>query len=235
MSRHSLAGVLALCAARCSFPKRGPQAQQTFNVSLGYFTVRGRGRARRRRRAQRQPQLSRPSTINDFNGASIGGEWLIPVGRYIEAGAGVAFTRRTVPTVYTRFVNAERLGNRAGSPAADGAGSVHVPCAAARSGQRLPAVSRWRSGCHHLALQRIRPVRRHARPEHLQQLVRRIGHRRPGRSRWAGFASPAIALASGFEIRYQAAEADLPPPFAGTKIDLGGWSYLFTVGVRFGR
>ena len=42
-------------------------------------------------------------------------------------------------------------------------------------------------------------------------------------------------LASGFEIRYQAAEADLPPPFAGTKIDLGGWSYLFTVGMRFGR
>ena len=42
-------------------------------------------------------------------------------------------------------------------------------------------------------------------------------------------------IASGFEIRYQAAEADLPLPFAGTKIDLGGWSYLFTVGMRFGR
>jgi hypothetical protein len=43
------------------------------------------------------------------------------------------------------------------------------------------------------------------------------------------------SFASGFEVRYQAAEGDLAPPFAGTKIDLGGWSYLFTVGARFGR
>jgi hypothetical protein len=43
------------------------------------------------------------------------------------------------------------------------------------------------------------------------------------------------AAAAGFEFRYQAAEADLPAPFAGDKIDLGGWSYLFTVGMRFGR
>ena len=43
------------------------------------------------------------------------------------------------------------------------------------------------------------------------------------------------SVATGFEIRYQAAEADLAPPFAGTKLDLGGWSYLFTVGMRFAR
>ena len=41
--------------------------------------------------------------------------------------------------------------------------------------------------------------------------------------------------AAGMEFRYQGAEADLPEPFAGGKIDLGGWSYLFTVGMRFGR
>jgi hypothetical protein len=41
--------------------------------------------------------------------------------------------------------------------------------------------------------------------------------------------------AAGMEFRYQGAEADLPAPFAGEKIDLGGWSYLFTVGMRFGR
>ena len=43
------------------------------------------------------------------------------------------------------------------------------------------------------------------------------------------------SVATGFEIRYQKAQADLAPPFAGPKIDLGGWSYLFTVGARFGR
>ncbi len=40
---------------------------------------------------------------------------------------------------------------------------------------------------------------------------------------------------AGFEIRYQAAEGDLPDDqgFAATTIDLGGFNYLFTMGFRF--
>ena len=47
------------------------------------------------------------------------------------------------------------------------------------------------------------------------------------------------SVSAGAEIRYQAAEGELTSDFAGSeagsKIDLGGWSYLFTVGLRFGR
>ena len=85
-------------------------AQQTFNVSLGYFTVRGQD-ARVAGDVLNANRNFLTFDIKDFNGASIGGEWLIPVGRYIEAGAGLAFTRRTVPTVYTKFVERERLGD----------------------------------------------------------------------------------------------------------------------------
>jgi len=42
-------------------------------------------------------------------------------------------------------------------------------------------------------------------------------------------------LTAGGEIRYSAAKADLSSDFAGNKIDLGGWTYNFTMGVRFGR
>jgi len=42
-------------------------------------------------------------------------------------------------------------------------------------------------------------------------------------------------LTAGGEIRYSAAKADLPSDFAGNRIDLGGWTYNFTIGVRFGR
>jgi hypothetical protein len=42
-------------------------------------------------------------------------------------------------------------------------------------------------------------------------------------------------LSVGGEIRYHAAEGDLGSDFAGNKIDLGGWTYNFTIGVRFGR
>jgi hypothetical protein len=42
-------------------------------------------------------------------------------------------------------------------------------------------------------------------------------------------------LSVGGEIRYHAAEGDLGSDFAGNTIDLGGWTYNFTFGVRFGR
>jgi hypothetical protein len=38
---------------------------------------------------------------------------------------------------------------------------------------------------------------------------------------------------AGFEIKYQKALGDLDDNFAAPKIDLGGWTYNFTVGVRF--
>jgi hypothetical protein len=45
-------------------------------------------------------------------------------------------------------------------------------------------------------------------------------------------------VSAGFEIRYQSAVADLAQTFAGfnnAKIDLGGWTYSLTTGIRFGR
>ena len=50
-----------------------------------------------------------------------------------------------------------------------------------------------------------------------------------------GVRVPAGKARIGGEIRYQRGEGNLPSDqgFAGTKIDLGGLSYLFTVGVRF--
>ena len=43
--------------------------------------------------------------IKDFNSGSIGVEWLLPFGEFFEGGVGAAFTSRTVPSVYTDFVN----------------------------------------------------------------------------------------------------------------------------------
>src|SRR4051794_31620267 len=88
-------------------------AQQTLNFNIGYFTVLGRD-------ARTGADCSNCGRdvdvlianndfltfdINDFNGATIGGEWLIALGKYAEAGAGLSFSRRTVPSVYTNYVN----------------------------------------------------------------------------------------------------------------------------------
>ena len=232
MSRQ-LSVVLALVCGSVALGARPALAQQTFNVSLGYFTVRGQD-ARVTGDVLNANRNFLTFDITDFNSASIGGEWLIPVGRYIEAGAGLSFTRRTVPTVYTKFVNANNseidqdlrlrmvpvaftfrvlpLGQDVGFQPYLGGGLGVINWRYSESGQFVDTRDRSIFNNSYAAS------------------GTETGPVAMGGIRFAG-----DTLASGFEIRYQAAEADLPPPFAGTKIDLGGWSYLFTVGMRFGR
>ena len=56
---------------------------------------------------------------------------------------------------------------------------------------------------------------------------------RPGAVALGGIRFAGESVSSGFEIRYHKADADLGEFFEGTKIDLGGWVYNFTIGVRF--
>jgi outer membrane protein with beta-barrel domain len=44
--------------------------------------------------------------VSDFNGASFSGEWLFAFGKYVESGVSVGYYKRTVPSVYRNFVNA---------------------------------------------------------------------------------------------------------------------------------
>jgi hypothetical protein len=44
--------------------------------------------------------------VKDFTGGSFSGEWLFVPNNYVEAGVGVGFYQRTVPSVYRGFVNA---------------------------------------------------------------------------------------------------------------------------------
>jgi hypothetical protein len=50
-----------------------------------------------------------------------------------------------------------------------------------------------------------------------------------------GARFPVGSVDVGGEVRYQSALGDLPEDqgFAGSKIDLGGFSYLFTFNIRF--
>ena len=52
---------------------------------------------------------------------------------------------------------------------------------------------------------------------------------------FGGIRFPIGSASIGFEIRHQSAEGKLPSDqgFAGSKIDLGGYNYLFTMNFRF--
>jgi len=225
--------VFVLVCGLFTFDAKAAQAQQTFNATLGYFTVRGED-ARVDGDVLNANRNFLEFEIKDFNGPSIGGEWLFPIGNYIEAGAGVSFTRRTVPTVYSRLVNANGseieqdlklrmvpialtfralpLGQNRGFQPYLGGGLNVIPWRYSESGQFVDART---SAIFNSSFVESGTA---------------TGPVAMGGIRFAG-----DALASGFEIRYQAAKADLPAPFAGPAIDLGGWSYLFTIGARFGR
>jgi len=212
-------------------------AQQTLNLSLGYFTVRGED-ARVERDVLNENRNVLAFDISDFNGAAVIGEWLVPLGQYFEAGAGVGFSRRTVDSFYERFTD------RDGSEIEQTLRLRIVPVAftvrVVPLGQRSPVqpyfggglgLFNWRyseSG-EFVDFQRGNAVFR-------EQYVASGSETGPivlGGLRFAG-----DAMSSGFEIRYQGGDAPLGRPFSrlqrDPRIDLGGWTYQFTVGWRFG-
>lgn len=232
MLRRFLLG-LALACGVVAIDAGPAQAQQTFNVTLGYFSVRGDD-ARVAGDVLNANRSFLTFEVGEMSGAALGAEWLVPIGEYLEAGAGLSFTRRTVPSVYTNFVDTD------GSEIAQKLRLRTVP--AAFTFRVLPlgqssgfqpyvggglGVINWRySESGEFVDFRDRSIFRNA----YVASGTRTGPIALGGVRFAG-----DSVSSGLEVRYQSAHASLEPPFAGTAIDLGGWTYEFSVGARFGR
>ena len=209
-------------------------AQQTFNLTLGGFNPRGQD-ARVIGDVLNANRNFLLFDIGDFKAASIGAEWLVPFGEYFEGGAGISFLRRSVDTVYTDFVDVD------GSEIEQTLRLRLVPIAftvrALPLGQSNPlqpyiglglAVINWRYAefgdfIDFNAGREIFTASYVADGSATGPVV-------VGGIRYGG-----TSLTAGGEIRYHAAKADLSSDFSGNRIDLGGWTYNFTVGVRFGR
>jgi hypothetical protein len=231
LKRLPLAFVLACAALVAEAPSA--LAQQTVNFSLGYFSVRGED-ARVAGDVLNANRSFLTFDVSEMSGAAAGGEWLVPIGEYLEGGAGISFTRRTIPTVYTRFTD------RDGSEIAQKLRLRTVPVAftfrVLPLGQRRGfqpyvggglGVINWRySESGEFIDFRDRSVFRNSYVKSGTQ----TGPIALGGIRFAGDTA-----SSGFEVRYQSASGDLDNRFAASKIDLGGWTYQFTVGMRFGR
>jgi hypothetical protein len=100
----SLVVVLAFVALTA--PSAQAQARQSVSFNLGYFATRA--------------EDARPSgdvlvenlnfllfNLKDFNGATVGGDWLIDMGEFLEGGVGIAYHRRSVPSVYSELVGSD--------------------------------------------------------------------------------------------------------------------------------
>ncbi len=207
-------------------------AQQTVNFSLGYFAVKGEDA-----RVQGDVIVANRDflafDVRDFNGASIGAEWLVPFGRFFEGGVGVGFTRRTVPSVYADFVD------RDGSEIEQDARLRRVPIDF--SVRVLPfGQDSWVQPYFGLGATAIA-----WRYSEFGEFVDFGAGRQIFRDEFvaSGTQGGAVVLgglrfagdggSAGFEVRYHKADAPLSDDFAGSRLDLGGWTYQFTAGLRF--
>ena len=234
------AAVIIIGALAIGATARPAHAQQTLNFTIGYFTPRGED-ARTEGDILTNDQRFLTFNIGDFNGPTIGGEWLVPFGEYFEGGAGVSLSRRTVPSVYTCCTapgNVEIAQNLRLRMV-----PLSFTVRAVPTGQHSPiqpyvggglAVINWRyseSG-DFVDFGNNRAIF----TDSFVGSGNAAGPVALGGVRFAGDSATA-----GFEVRYQRAKADLPvSEFASSvnpnpKIDLGGWTYQFTVGMRFGR
>ena len=79
-------------------------AQQSVNVYFGGF-VPQKADARVEDDVLLGNQDFLAFELDDFNGATIGAEWLFPLGDRLDAGVGAGFYSRTAPSIYTDYVN----------------------------------------------------------------------------------------------------------------------------------
>jgi hypothetical protein len=236
---HKLASYLLVVGASVAATAQPAFAQQTLNFSLGYFTVRGED-ARVEGDVLNANRNLLAFDLSEFNGAAVGAEWLVPLGEYFEGGAGLAFSRRTVPSVYQDFVDDDGteidqdlrlrivpisftirvlpLGQSSGVQPYFGAGLGVFAWRYSESGEFVDFATRPSTVFR-------------------DQFVASGSETGPVALGGIRFAGDAVS--GGFEIRYHSADAALGSEFAviadEPRIDLGGWTYLFTVGWRFGR
>ena len=235
--RTRLIVLTLLAGAALAMSVQTAAAQQTLNFSLGYFTVRGED-ARVEGDVLNENRNFLVFDVGDFNGATVGAEWLIPLGEYFEAGAGLSFSRSTVPSVYADFVDTD------GSEIEQDLRLRVIPVAFTVRVLPLRQTSpvqpyfggglglfawRYSESGEFVDFQRRNAIFR-------DQFVASGTETGPvvlGGIRFAG-----DAISGGFEVRYLSADAPLGRPFAivqtDPRIDLGGWTYAFTLGWRFG-
>jgi hypothetical protein len=208
--------------------------QQSLNFSLGLFTVRGED-ARAEGDALVENRNIYLFDFDDFNSASLGAEYLVAIGDYLEVGGGVAYTNRGVDTIYEDYERPD------GSEIEQTLKLRVVPITATarilllgRSSAFQPYVGggigiyNWRyseTGDFIDFSLPGRPVFR----ESYTQTGTSIG---PVAVFGARFGVNNLTF--GGEVRYQKAEGELDErDFLGPTIDLGGFHYLATVGFRW--
>ena len=235
MHRTALLALVVLALVATTAPA---VAQQSLSLNIGYFAVRGEGGRVAGdtivANLYADPPFALGYWVSDFNNITVGAEWLIPLGNFLEVGAGVNYYSETVPSWYPDLANTNgsditqslrlqtvpvtgtlRLvmtGRRAAVQPYVGAGVAIVPWSYSETGDFVDSnldIFRWEYKDSGTAVGAVI------------------------------FGGLRVALnrkvALGTEFRYQMVDAPLDPSvgFQGTRLDLSGMTYQGSVIFRF--
>ncbi len=233
MRFNMLAAGVLVAAATLVAPATA-KADQGLNFSIGYFAVKGAD-ARGGDDVLINDLNDLTFNIGDFSGATVNGEWLFGLNDFMEVGAGLGYYQRTVPSFYTNFVDQATgldiiqdlklrvvpitgtvrffpIGRRGPVQPYGGAGVGVFVWRYSETGQFLDAANNIFNASFVGSGTSVGPVA------------------------FGGVRVGGSAFTVGGEVRYQWAEGSLPTAtgeFLGPKIDLGGWTFAATFGVRF--
>jgi hypothetical protein len=208
-------------------------AQQTVNFYVGGFSPRGFD-ARGPDDVLFQNANFLTFNIDDFHGATVGGEWLVGITDYFDAGLGLGFYQNSTPAVYTNLVNSD------GSEIDQELKLRIVPFTATVRvlplGHRSPVRPYFGGG---VAVQYWRYSETGEFVDTNDNSIFRdsfVGSgTEVGPVVLGGVSFPIGPVGIGGELRYTWGKGTLPATenFAGPKVDLSGLNYLFTIGFRF--
>lgn len=228
--------VMSAVALGCLFPASS-QAQQSISLYGGGFVLNGY-------HSRIDNGFSDDVLVNnydflsydidDFHNWTFGGEYTVGLGDVFEAGMGIGFYQKTVTAIDADFVDT------AGNPVFADLRLRIVPLTATFRvlplGRRGPMVPYFGAGVG------ILQWNYQESGDFVDASDQTIFHGEftgngtaVGPLFLGGLRVPIGAFDVGGEIRYQHAEGDLPrdQDFSGSKIDLGGWSYLATFNIKF--
>jgi opacity protein-like surface antigen len=238
-----LASAVAVFAITAAVPaqaqvRRVESGRNAIGFNFGYFSVRdfdSRVDEDVLVEDLTQGEYSLAFDIDDFSGATFGGEWLVGINDYLEAGFGAGFYQNTVPSVYAQKIRDD------GSEIAQDLKLRIVPLTA--TVRFLPI---GRAGVVPYVGAGIGAFNWHY--SEVGEFIFQNDVTDNDRFVGNGWASGPVVLGGirfpvsdvwmvGGEIRWQKAVGkgllEENEFFLGDKIDLGGWNYNFTVHLRF--
>lgn len=240
--------LLAPATARAQIYQTGSSkstGNSTVNFTIGYFALRGHKDSLTdtwalNSRADDDVLFANLTNqhpllfeIDDFNSALFGGEYLLGIGSNFEAGVGIGYSQRTVPSIYADFTRPN------GAEIEQRLRLKQIPVTFSGRFLFLPrgSVVEPYVGAGLVAIRyKYQEAGDFVAPD---LTVFSAAYEKDGvavgPTIFGGLRAPIGNWTIGGEGRWQRAEGKdlLEEGFLGDKLDLGGWTWNFTFGVRF--